>query len=162
MALAVSRGGGEAGSMNRRRLTVLLQRYLLNPPTKAVTWLGLLPGHVLLETTGRRTGKRRRVVVGAHTDGGRIWIVAEQGRRAGYVRNVSDEPRVRVRVGRQWLTGSARLVDDDDVQARLDSFGMPMHARNVRRFGTGLLTVRIDLDDGVLATGPEVDLSQRG
>lgn len=130
----------------RRRRTVLLQRYLLNPPVKAVTWLGLLPGHVLLETTGRRTGARRRVVVGTRVEARRLWIVAEQGEHAGYVQNLLAHPHVRVRLRRHWLAGTAHVLRDDDAQRRLDSFGMPVHAGNVRRFGTDLLTVRVDLD----------------
>lgn len=133
-------------SQGARRRAVLVQRYLLNPPTKLVTWLGLLPGHTLLETTGRSTGRRRRVVVGTHVDHDRLWIVAEQGTHAGYVRNLSANPRVRVRIGRRWVDGTAQLVAEDDVRSRLDSFGMPMHARNVRRYGTELRTVRVDLD----------------
>jgi deazaflavin-dependent oxidoreductase (nitroreductase family) len=132
--------------LSRRPRVVLVQRFLLNPPTKLITWLGLLPGHTLLETTGRRTGKRRRVVVGTRIDRDRLWIVAEQGTHAGYVRNLSSNPHVRVRIGRRWVAGTAQVVADDDVESRLDGFGMPMHARNVRRFGTELCTIRADLD----------------
>jgi hypothetical protein len=48
----------------KRRRVRLLQRYLLNPPVLLAVRLGLVPGYVRLETTGRRTGKRRRTVVG--------------------------------------------------------------------------------------------------
>ena len=129
-----------------RRQAVLIQRYLLNPPSKLVTWLGLLPGHTLVETLGRRTGRPRRVVVGTLIDHDRLWIVAEQGTHAGYVRNLSCNPRVRVRIGRRWVAGRAQLVAGDDVQSRLESFGMPLHARNVRKYGTELRTIRVDLD----------------
>jgi len=136
----------DRSSRRARRRTVLIQRYLLNPPTKLITWLGLLPGHTLLETIGRRSGRRRRVVVGTRLDHDRLWIVAEQGTHAGYVRNLLCNPRVRARIGRRWVTGTAHLVPEDDVQRRLDGFGMKLHARNVRRFGTELRTVRVDLD----------------
>lgn len=59
--------------------------------------MGVVPDHVVIETRGRRTGKRRRTVGGAHADGDTIWIVAEQGRHAGWVRNLEAEPDVRVR-----------------------------------------------------------------
>jgi hypothetical protein len=33
------------GEVSRRRRVVLLQKYVLNPPTKAAVYLGLVPGH---------------------------------------------------------------------------------------------------------------------
>jgi len=128
----------------KRRRVRWLQRYLLNPPVKLLAWAGLLRGHVLIETTGRRSGKRRRNVVGLLREGDTGWIVAEQGRHAGYVRNLDSEPAVRVRVGRRWQPARARIVDDDDAQARLDAFVSHSHAAAVRRFGTDLTTVRLD------------------
>jgi deazaflavin-dependent oxidoreductase (nitroreductase family) len=125
---------------------VLMQKYLLNPPTKAAVFLGLVPGHALIETTGRKTGKRRRTVVGVHVDGETVWLVAEQGRHAGYVRNAEANPRVRIRLGRRWRAGTLQLLDDDDPVERLRSFGRERHARLVTSMGTSLLTVRIDLD----------------
>jgi deazaflavin-dependent oxidoreductase (nitroreductase family) len=129
----------------RKRKTVhLFQRYLLNPPMMLALRMGLVRGHVLIETVGRRTGKQRRNVVGMHIEDSTGWVVAEQGRHAGYVRNIETNPTVRVCVGGKWRTAHARIVAQDDAQARLDSFGRPRHARNVRRFGTDLLTVRFD------------------
>ena len=121
-----------------------MQRYLLNPPMKLMAWAGLSPGNVLLETQGRRSGKRRRTVVGMRVDGDTGWVVAEHGRQAGYVRNLAARPDVRVRIGRAWRPARAHVVEDDDPQARLDSFG-PSHQAAVRRFGTDLTTVRFDL-----------------
>ena len=132
-----------SGERKRRRVR-LLQRYVLNPPVKALAWAGLLPGHVLLETTGRRSGKRRRSVVGMEIVGSTGYVVAEHGRRAGYAANLEANPQVRVRVGRRWRQAHAAVVDDDDAEARLDGFGRPTHARAVRRFGTDLITIRCD------------------
>lgn len=123
----------------------MLQRYVLNPPVKAVVWAGLAPGYALLETTGRRSGKRRRTVVGLHRVGSTGWVVAEQGPYAGYVRNLEANPNVRVRHGRKWQPAQARVRHDDDPQARLDAFHRPQHAASVRRFGTHLITVELDL-----------------
>ena len=131
-------------SERRRKKVRFFQRYVLNPPTMLAVRFGLVRGHVLIETIGRRTGKRRRNVVGMHIEDSTGWVVAEQGRHAGYVRNIVANPGVRVCVGRSWRTAHAEIVDEDDVQARLDSFGRPRHATNVRRFGTDLLTVRFD------------------
>ena len=132
----------EAG---RRRRIVRLQRYVLNPPVKAAVWLGLVPGHMIVETTGRVSRKRRRTVVGCHRDGERLWVVAEQGRHAGYVRNLEAEPHVRVRVDRRWRPAVAAVVPGDDPVVRLASFP-DRHAALVQRLGTELLTVTFDLD----------------
>jgi deazaflavin-dependent oxidoreductase (nitroreductase family) len=130
----------------KRRRVRLLQRYVLNPPVRLAVRLGLLPGYVLLETTGRRTGRRRSTVVGALRDGDDLWVVAEQGRHAGWVRNIETTPRVRVLAARRWHRATAAIEGTDDPQARLERFGRAGHARIVRRFGTALLTVRIRLD----------------
>ena len=130
---------------DRRRRTVRLQRFVLNPPMKVLTWLGLSPRHVLVETTGRVSGKRRRTIVGAHRDGDTLWIVAEQGRHAGYVRNLEATPAVRVRLRGRWRDATATILDGDDPIARLATFGDGKHAGLVQKFGTSLLTIRIDL-----------------
>jgi len=129
----------------RRRRTIRLQRYVLNPPMKAITWLGLSPRHVLIETTGRVSGKQRRTIVGAHRDGATLWIVAEQGRHAGYVRNLEATPAIRVRLRGRWRAATATVLDDDEPIARLATFGDEKHAALVQKFGTSLLTVRVDL-----------------
>jgi len=134
-----------ADDANARRRTRLIQRYLLNPPVKAWSWLGLSPRHALLETVGRKSGKRRRTVVGYTGDGTTLWVVAEQGRYAGYVRNLEARPQVRVRVKRKWHDAVASIVDDDDPVARLETFGDERHSALVRKFGTSLLSIRIDM-----------------
>jgi deazaflavin-dependent oxidoreductase (nitroreductase family) len=132
------------GPARKRRTVRVIQRYLLNPPTKLAVRFGLVPGHVLIETVGRRTSKRRRTVVGMHLYGGTGWVVAEQGHHGGYVRNIEANPVVGVWVRGLWYPARAQVMPDDDPQARLDSFGRPRHAANVRRFGTDLVTVRFD------------------
>ena len=60
------------------------------------------------------------------------------------MRNIQADPRVRVKVGRRWRTGTAHLLPDDDPVERQKS--MPkVNARSVRAMGTNLLTIRIDL-----------------
>ena len=129
----------------KRQRVRLLQKYLLNPPVKLGVHLGLIPGYALVETVGRRTGKQRRTVVGVHVENNTAWIVAEQGRHAGYVANLRANPRVRLRLNRRWCTGQARIVPHDDPQQWLDRFGRSSHAAAVRWFGTNLLTVQVDL-----------------
>ena len=64
---------------------------------------------------------------------------------AGYVRNLEARPQVRVRTKRRWHDAVATIVDDDDPVARLDTFGDERHAGLVRKFGTSLLSIRIDV-----------------
>jgi deazaflavin-dependent oxidoreductase (nitroreductase family) len=134
----------DGSAAQKRRRVRWIQRFLLNPPAKVAVWCGLVPGFVLVETTGRRSGKRRRNVVGMRTEGDTGWVVAEHGRHAGYVRNLEANPDVRVRMHRRWRPAQARIVDDDDPQARLDSFGRRSHEAAVRRFGTDLLTIQFE------------------
>lgn len=130
----------------KRHTVRLLQKYLLNPPVKLAVYSGLVPGYAMLETVGRKSGLRRRTVVGAHREGTTLWVVAEQGHHAGYVRNLHANPRVRVRLGRKWHGATATVVESDDPVARLKQFRMPGHARSVQTFGTDLLSIRLELD----------------
>jgi deazaflavin-dependent oxidoreductase (nitroreductase family) len=130
-----------------------LQKYLFNPVAKSLVGLGLLPTTAVIETRGRLSGKRRRTPVGNGLDRatGTFWIVAEHGRRASWVRNVEIDPRVRLRVGRRWLAGTAHPMPDDDPRERQRSLarkglGPRITAAAVRVWGTDLLTVRVDLD----------------
>ena len=140
----------------KHRIVHLLQKYLLNPPIKLLFAIGVAPpGYALLETTGRKTGKPRRTPVGDGRIGQQFWIVAEHGMKAGYVRNVASNPRVRLKMRdglrARWYTGTAHLLSDDDPRERQRWLAnqLPRSSGNaaaVRLLGTQLLTVRIDLD----------------
>lgn len=134
-----------ADARQRKVRTRRLQRWVLNPPMRMLAFSGVLPHHAVIETTGRSTGQRRRTVVGVRRDPDSVvWLVAEHGRRAGYVRNLVADPNVRVHLRGRWLPGVAALVPDDDVDARLASFPAN-HAKTLRKFATTPATVRIDL-----------------
>jgi deazaflavin-dependent oxidoreductase (nitroreductase family) len=131
----------------KTRVVRFTQKYLLNPPVRALFALGLVPPtHALLETTGRRSGLPRQNPVGNGLDGDTFWIVAEHGHDANYVRNLAADPRVRVKIGQRWRTGSATVLPDDDPGARLDKVGHRVNGFMVRAVGTDLLTIRVDLD----------------
>jgi deazaflavin-dependent oxidoreductase (nitroreductase family) len=130
-----------------RRVSTFFSAKLLNPVVRTAARAGLpLPGLVLLETTGRRSGQPRRIAVGKALEGETLWIVAEHGRRAAYVRNIESNPRVRVRVGRDWRTGTARVQPDDDPRERQRRMGNRLNSAAVRLMGSDLVTVRVDLD----------------
>lgn len=131
----------------KRRISTFLSVRLFNPLVKAAARRGLpLFGYAILETTGRRSGQQRRTPVGRTVDGNTVWIVAEHGRRANYVRNIEADPRVRILLRRQWRSGVAQTVPDDDPRERLRAMGWVQTA-SVRAMGSDLLTVRIDLEN---------------
>jgi deazaflavin-dependent oxidoreductase (nitroreductase family) len=130
----------------KRRISSFISVKLLNPFVKAAARAGLpTPGVAILETTGRKSGQPRRTPVGRHLDGDTFWIVAEHGEHAAYLRNIRAEPRVRVKLGRHWRTGTAHPLPEDDWRER--QHRMPgLNAAVVRAAGSEPMTVRIDLD----------------
>jgi deazaflavin-dependent oxidoreductase (nitroreductase family) len=90
----------------------------------AVTNLALLVGiprppytrenAIIVETIGRRSGKRRRVPVGYLDDGGRIIVVVEDGARAQWVRNAQQSGgRLRVHLRGVWRPARLRMLNAD-------------------------------------------------
>ena len=140
---------------SKRRLVRAVERYIVNPPTKAALSLGVPMPLILLETTGRRTGKARRTPVMNGAIGDELWIVAEHGRHAGYVRNLLADPRVRVKRGRRWREGRAEVLDEDDPLARTgwiaEQLGRSkkMELLATRAFCVDPVTVRIYFSDAV-------------
>jgi deazaflavin-dependent oxidoreductase (nitroreductase family) len=136
----------------KRKLASGTAKYVFNPIVRGLFRLGLpAPGTAILETIGRKSGRPRRNPVTNGLDDGAFWIVAEHGRRASYVRNIEANPRVRLRIGRGWRKGVARLVPDDDPRERLRYIASRrrstrLHTATVRLMQTDLLTIRIDLD----------------
>jgi deazaflavin-dependent oxidoreductase (nitroreductase family) len=104
----------------------------------------------LIETVGRKSGQPRVTPVTNGLDGDVFWIVTEHGRSAGYVRNIEAEPRVRVRAGRSWRSGTAQIVDEDPEERLQRIVALNGRARAnaqiVRRAGTEHLVIRVDLD----------------
>jgi len=129
--------------MDKRSASRALGKYLVNPAVKLVA--GYVPWWSLLETTGRTSGRPRQNPVGNGIDGDTFWIVSEHGHEAGYVKNIKANPRVRLRVGGRWRSGTAHVMEDDDARARQRTL-RPINAAFVRLMGTELLTVRVDLD----------------
>ena len=133
--------------MNKRRISTFLSAKVFNRLVEAAVRLGLpTPSVVILETTGRRNGQPRRVPVTRLIEGETLWIVTEHGRRAAYVGNIEADPKVRVRVGRRWRSGTARILEGDDWRARQRRMRNRLNSAMVRAMGTEHLTVRVDLD----------------
>jgi deazaflavin-dependent oxidoreductase (nitroreductase family) len=119
-------------------------RYIANPIVRRVA--GRVPWWVLLETRGRKSGRPRQNPVGNGLEGDTLWVVAEHGHGANYVKNIKADPRVRVRVGGLWRHGVAHILEDDDPRERQRTLGRRFNGALVRLAGTDLLTVRIDLE----------------
>jgi deazaflavin-dependent oxidoreductase (nitroreductase family) len=136
----------------KRKLASGTAKYLVNPIVLGLFRIGLpAPGTAILETIGRRSGQPRRTPVTNGLSDGTFWIVAEHGRRAGYVRNIEANPSVRIRIGRRWRQGTAHLVPDDDPRERLRYIGARrpitrLNTATVRLMQTDLLTIRINLE----------------
>ncbi len=159
----------------KHRIVHALQKYVFNPPTRLLLALQLVPpGYALIETVGRVSGKPRRTPVGNGAEGNTFWVVAEHGRKAGYVRNIQRNPQVRVKFRQglflRWRTGTAQVMTEDDPRERQRMLGRrhPLRALNalaVRGLGTELLTVRIDLDpvaDELIGQDSSVPSSVKG
>jgi hypothetical protein len=101
----------------KRRVARTVSNRLVNPPVRPLADRGPLGGAwSLLETRGRRSGRPRVVPIGNGLRGDVFWIVTEHGDGADYVRNIKADPRVRVKAGGRWRTGTeqrAIRVDPD-------------------------------------------------
>ena len=128
----------------KRRVVTWCHRYVVNPVTRHLAGR-VMPGTALLETTGRRTGLARRTPIGGRRVGDSFWLVSDHGTASPYVLNILANPRVRLRVGARWHTGTAHPLPADDARARLRELPR-FNSMMVRALGTNLLTIRIDLD----------------
>ena len=104
---------------------------------------GYAPWWVLLETTGRRSGRPRSTpLAGAPFDGATISLLAGYGEESAFVKNIRADPGVRVKRRGQWLNGTAQLLaPTPDAVAPLGRY-----ARNVLlRVGADPVVVKITL-----------------
>ena len=138
-----------------RSVLGLFQQSVINPVVRLAWDLRLpIPGDALLETTGRRTGLRRRTPVCDGLDGERFWLIAQRGRDADRVRNIEADPRVRVKLSgprANWRAGTAHILDDDDPRERqriLSQGNVPRRLcmSTSQALHTNPLTIRVDLD----------------
>jgi deazaflavin-dependent oxidoreductase (nitroreductase family) len=137
----------------KRRWEILIGRYTANPLMRGMFKLGITPpGMALVETVGRRTGAIRHTpVVARASDRKTLWLIAQHGAHAGWVRNFQESPRVRVRLGRSWQTGTAELMPEDDVKARIRTFsssavGRAITGASFRALESQPVSVRITLE----------------
>jgi deazaflavin-dependent oxidoreductase (nitroreductase family) len=127
-----------------------------NRLTRVLLRHGFAPrAYALLETTGRRSGLARQTPVGNGLMGDVFWLVAAHGDQADYVRNLRANRRVRVKVAGVWHSGTATVLDGDDVRARWRAHPYSWDAAIGRMIATTPVTVRIDLDRATSADGDQ-------
>ena len=79
-----------------------------------------------ITTTGRRTGAPRRIEIGIHPIGGRLWISGMPSRRTrAWILNLDADPRLTVHLKgevRADLAARARIVTDTDERREVLSY----------------------------------------
>lgn len=85
----------------------------MTPPFDITSKLGYL------ETIGRASGQRRETEIWFAWEDGTIYLLSGGGVAKDWIRNFRKIPAVRFRVGETWVTGTARLVDDPALDARI-------------------------------------------
>ncbi|WP_029111910.1 nitroreductase family deazaflavin-dependent oxidoreductase [Mycobacterium sp. URHB0044] len=134
-------------TLRKFRRERLMGRYLLNPAVKGLSKLGVRTAMATeLETIGRKTGKARRVPVSVQFDSTGAWLISQHGTRSGWGSNIVDNPKIRVRQGSQWRSGTATLRPDDDVVARGRKFGR-LGYKMTQALETTPISVRIEFTD---------------
>jgi len=73
-----------------------------------------------LATIGRTSGQPREIEIWFAADGDRVYFLSGGRDDAHWVRNLRVDPRVRVRIGREWFSGVAREIEGqaDEAKAR--------------------------------------------
>ncbi|SDR82718.1 nitroreductase/quinone reductase family protein [Microlunatus soli] len=127
---------------------------------------GLAPtAFAMVETTGRRSGLPRQTPVGNGLVDGTFWLIAARGRSADYVRNLIQQPAVRIKIGRRWYRGLATVQPDDDPERRLADilahhgwlrrFDARALRSSIRLLNSEPIVVRIALEDAPATAGSE-------
>jgi deazaflavin-dependent oxidoreductase (nitroreductase family) len=114
---------------------------LVNPPTRGVA--GFMPWWVLLETNGRKTGRRRTTPLArGPVDGDVVWLISVHGRHAHWVRNLEAQPKVRIKLSGRWHDACATVHGYDESIIRRFN----LYARSgPRTLGIDPTLVRVEL-----------------
>jgi deazaflavin-dependent oxidoreductase (nitroreductase family) len=125
----------------RRKVALFVWR-LFNQVTRALA--GVAPWWVVLETTGRRSGKPRQTPLArGPVDGNVAWLIAVHGEHSSFARNIAADPRVRLRLRGRWYGGTASVEPlDDAVVARFNAYARS----GPRAIGIDPKLVRVELD----------------
>ena len=142
-----------AAAVRKFRRERIIGRYLANPAVALLGRLGIRTTFATeLETTGRKSGTRRRVPVSANFDDSGAWVISQHGRRSGWALNIAADPKVFIRQRNRWRSGIARFEADDDPARRASTFATsrllsPIVAATFRALQSDPISVRIDFTD---------------
>jgi deazaflavin-dependent oxidoreductase (nitroreductase family) len=71
-----------------------------------------------LTTTGRVSGEPREIEIWFGLEDDTLYMLSGGGERSNWVKNISREPAVNVRIGDVTRPGRARVMDDPDQDER--------------------------------------------
>jgi deazaflavin-dependent oxidoreductase (nitroreductase family) len=86
-----------------------------------------------LTTVGRKTGKPRTIEIWFVTYEGRLYLLAEHGLKAQWVRNIQANPDVTIQIGRHRFRARGHILDD----ARDRQEWQAVAALSRRKYGWG-------------------------
>jgi deazaflavin-dependent oxidoreductase (nitroreductase family) len=117
---------------------------IFNPLARPLA--GFLPWWVLLETKGRRTGKRRRTpLANGPFDGNVALLIAVHGDSSRFAYNIAADPHVRLKRRGRWHAGTASLIEpDEDTLQRFSRYARS----GIRTFGEDPRIIRIQFGNG--------------
>jgi deazaflavin-dependent oxidoreductase (nitroreductase family) len=117
-----------------------------------------------LVSTGRTSGQPRQIEIwfAADPERDRIYLLSGGRDRANWVRNIAQEPRVRVRIADRWFDGVAAVVEgavDDPLVRRLlaTKYQGWSEGRPLSDWARESLPVAIDIRPGDLTGEPLLD-----
>lgn len=104
--------------------------------------------YAYLTTTGRRSGLPREIEIWFALERGRIYLLAGDGRRAHWVRNLLANPALAIRIGDQSWPGTGQPVSDpaEDARARallVAKYG-PRYSGDLEDWGRTALVMAVD------------------
>jgi len=100
-----------------------------------------------VSTTGRVSGLPREIEIWFALEGDTIYLLAETGDRAHWVRNLRRDARARVRIADLTLEGRARFIDDPAEDARARDLLASKYDEDGSEWARTALAVAIDLMD---------------
>lgn len=144
----------------KRRISRAFERHVVNPIVRRRVFSGHLGAtYAVLETTGRRTRRRRRTPVANGLLDDTFWLISAHGCHASYMHNLIADPQVRIGIAAggafRWRGGTAHPMWDDDAAARhrelgRGRLGYRLDGLLLRGTATDLTTIRIDLEPEIL------------
>jgi deazaflavin-dependent oxidoreductase (nitroreductase family) len=100
-----------------KRSTALALWRVMNPAARRLA--GIAPWWVVLETTGRRSGRPRQVPLArGPVSGNTTWLIAVHGEHSSYAHNIAGSPEVRLKLRGRWYSGTASVGPLDPAVVR--------------------------------------------